>query len=254
MKVELIYETGCPNIVDARENLLRAFSEEKVSAKWTEWDTTSQECPTRIRGFGSPTVLVDGNDVDGNDVVRQARTGTSCRIYFAADGLQTGAPPVDAIRAALLESTASSPGVKWRDSLAVLPGIGVALLPKLACPMCWPAYAAILSTLGLSFLISEIYLLWITLLFLVVSVGFLAHRAPQRYGYGPALVGAAASIFVLLGKFRFESKATMYGGLALLATASLWNGWPRRSTVSGCPQCVPAGRDLTRLCNKEKEL
>lgn len=27
----------------------------------------------------------------------------------------------------------------WRGHLAVLPGIGVALLPKLTCPACWPA-------------------------------------------------------------------------------------------------------------------
>ena len=249
MTVELIYETGCPNIVNTRENLLRAFSEAQVSPKWTEWDTASQESPARVRGFGSPTVLVDGNDV-----VAQARAGTSfCRLYFAAEGRQTGAPPVAAIRAALVGSAASPRGAKWRGILTVFPSLGVALLPKLACPMCWPAYAAILSTLGLSFLISESYLLGITLLFLVVSVGFLAHRARQRYGYGPALVGATASAVVLLGKFRFESKAAMYGGLALLAAASLWNGWPRRSTASTCPQCVPAGGDITRLCRNEKE-
>jgi hypothetical protein len=106
MTVELIYETGCPNIVDTRENLLRAFSEAQVSAKWTEWDAASQESPERVRGFGSPTVLVDGNDVVG-----QIRTGTSCcRLYVAADGRQNGAPPVDAIRAALLGSAASPLG------------------------------------------------------------------------------------------------------------------------------------------------
>jgi len=27
----------------------------------------------------------------------------------------------------------------WREMLAVLPAIGVALLPKLTCPACWPA-------------------------------------------------------------------------------------------------------------------
>lgn len=31
---------------------------------------------------------------------------------------------------------------------ATIPGVGVALLPKLVCPLCWPAYAAIASTLG----------------------------------------------------------------------------------------------------------
>ena len=251
MTVELIYESDCPNVVDTRENLLRAFSEARVSPKWTEWDIASQASPARVRGFGSPTVLVDGNDV-----VARASTGTSCcRLYSAADGRLTGATPVYAIRAALLPGSAgSSPGGSgWRSGLAVLPGLGVALLPKLACPMCWPAYAAILSTLGLSFLLSESYLLGVTLFFLVVSVGSLAYRARRRFGYGPVLVGAGASAVVLLGKFRFESKATMYGGLALLAAASLWNSWPRRSASGPCPRCVPAGGDMTRPNAKEKE-
>src|SRR6185436_814844 len=34
----------------------------------------------------------------------------------------------------------------WRQALLTIPGIGVALLPKLACPLCWPAYAGILSS------------------------------------------------------------------------------------------------------------
>ena len=246
MTVELIYESGCPNTVDARENLLRAFSETHLSAKWTEWDIASPESPDRVRGFGSPAVLVDGNDVAGH-----AGTGTSCcRLYSAANGRQAGVPPVDAIRTALLGSGGSR-RAGWRGNLAVLPGIGVAFLPKLACPMCWPAYAGILSSLGLGFLLSASYLFGITLLFLVVSVGSLAFGTRGRYRYGPVLVGAAASAVVLLGKFRFESKATFYGGLALLAAASIWNGWPRR-WASTCPQCVPAGGDITRLSAKEK--
>jgi len=28
-----------------------------------------------------------------------------------------------------------------RRAAAVLPGIGVSLMPKLICPLCWPAYA-----------------------------------------------------------------------------------------------------------------
>ena len=27
----------------------------------------------------------------------------------------------------------------WRRTAAVLPGIGVSLMPKLICPCCWPA-------------------------------------------------------------------------------------------------------------------
>lgn len=247
MTVELIYESGCPNVADTRANLLRAFSETQLPAKWTEWDAASPDSPDRVRGFGSPTVLVDGNDITG-----QTRTGTSCcRLYGSADGRQTGAPPMGLIRQALLQS-GEAPRTGWRRSLAVLPGMGVALLPKLTCPMCWPAYAGILSTLGLSFLISADYLLAMTVLFLASSVGSLALGARGRHGLRPALAGAAASVLMLFGKFRLESKAAMYAGLALLAIASIWNVWPR-NVAGACPQCVPAGGDLARLSAKEKE-
>src|SRR5215831_11945154 len=50
----------------------------------------------------------------------------------------------------------------WRRTAAVLPGIGVALMPKLICPLCWPAYAGLLSAVGLGFLINSRNLLIVT--------------------------------------------------------------------------------------------
>jgi mercuric ion transport protein len=68
----------------------------------------------------------------------------------------------------------------WRQGLLTLPGIGVALLPKLACPLCWPLYAGIVSSLGLGFLISTAYLLPVTAAFLLFTLGILAFRANRR--------------------------------------------------------------------------
>ncbi len=51
----------------------------------------------------------------------------------------------------------------WKRFAAVLPGVGASLLPKLTCPLCWPAYAGLLTTLGLGFLMSERYLFGVTL-------------------------------------------------------------------------------------------
>jgi len=50
----------------------------------------------------------------------------------------------------------------WKQSLLAMPGVGVSLLPKLICPLCWSAYAGLLSTLGLGFLISTKYLIPVT--------------------------------------------------------------------------------------------
>jgi hypothetical protein len=130
-----------------------------------------------------------------------------------------------------------------RRTAAVLPGISVALMPKLICPLCWPAYAGLLSAVGLGFLINSRNLLIVTALFLIVAVTALAFRARQRRGYGPAFAGLAASILILFGKFYLDSPATMYAALGVLIAASVWNSWPVRLAAS-CPQCVGEATEL----------
>ena len=130
----------------------------------------------------------------------------------------------------------------WKRVAAVLPGVGVSLLPKLTCPLCWPAYAGLLTTLGLGFLMSERYLFGVTTIFLIVSVSALAFRYRERRGITPALLGIAGAAAVLVGKFRFESIPAMYAGLSVLIAASIWNSWPRRSTGEVLVQLRVKGR------------
>src|SRR5712692_9985151 len=101
----------------------------------------------------------------------------------------------------------------WKQHLLAVPGVGVSLLPKLACPACWPAYAGLLSSVGLGFLISAAYLLPLTATFLLLALGALAFRARQRHGYGPFLLGLAGTVGVLVGKFVWDSNPTMYGAV-----------------------------------------
>src|SRR6266566_1046976 len=110
-----------------------------------------------------------------------------------------------------------------------VPGIGVAMLPKLLCPLCWPLYAGVVSSCGLGFLIGTTYLLPITSAFLVLTLAVLGFRAKQRRGYGPFLIGLVASTAVLIGKSYLESNALVYGGVGLLVFASVWNASPRRA-------------------------
>ncbi|HJZ97316.1 MAG TPA: hypothetical protein VKE70_12480, partial [Candidatus Solibacter sp.] len=58
-------------------------------------------------------------------------------------------------------------------------------LPKLMCPMCWPAYAGVVSALGLGFLISTKYLLPLTVAFLGITAAARGFRTSRRHGYGP---------------------------------------------------------------------
>ncbi|WP_298433549.1 MerC family mercury resistance protein [Geobacter sp.] len=129
--------------------------------------------------------------------------------------------------------------VGWRGMAATLPGVGIALLPKLACPACWPAYAGVLSSLGIGFVNYNPYLLPLTALFLLLAVASLGFRARSRRGFGPLALGVVAAIIVIVGKFVLFHDPTMYGGIILLMVASLWNSWPRRRKGNNsCPACV----------------
>lgn len=251
LTVELVYDTDCPNVVAARTNLLRAFAETGMPARWTEWDGSCPETPARLRGFGSPTVLVEGNDVAGAQSVEGL---ACCRLYDAADG-RRGVPPVRLIARALSEAQeeiASNLGVASRGkgqvsfaSVLVLPGIAAALLPNLTCPLCWPAYAGVLSALGLGFLGTTAYLLPLTAAFLVVAVSALALGARRHGEHGPILVGLVGSAVVLLGKFVLDSSPATVGGVGMLIAASVWNARPRRAAAVACPACAPAGTGST---------
>ena len=94
MKVEFIWDEDCPNIDRARTHLMRALSKADAPANWQEWDREDPEAPDYVRRYGSPTILVDGQDVGGQ---REDAHGHCCRVYEDADGQIAGVPSVDTI-------------------------------------------------------------------------------------------------------------------------------------------------------------
>lgn len=224
MIVELIYEQSCPNIASARTRLLKAFQRARLTPEWQEWEVNREDTPERARKYGSPTILVNGRDVGGGFPHASANC---CRVYHTGSGFET-VPAMDTIVNAL--RSAAKPGGSRRWSLAALPSVGTALLPKLTCPICWPAYTALLGSAGIGFIDYTPYLLPMIALFLAVTLSALAYQAKARRGYGPFWTGVLGSISIVAGKFIMESEAGLYLGVALLLGASLWNLWPRRAT------------------------
>ncbi|TAK33559.1 MAG: hypothetical protein EPO40_00065 [Myxococcaceae bacterium] len=86
--VELIHSPGCPNVPAAREQLRRALREVGLPEAWKEHDLSAHDVADHARGFGSPTVLVDGRDVSGG----LPSAGATCRVYAGSE--QRGAPPL----------------------------------------------------------------------------------------------------------------------------------------------------------------
>jgi hypothetical protein len=144
--------------------------------------------------------------------------------------------------------------ITLKQGLLTLPGAGVSLLPKLMCPACWPAYAAVLSSVGLGFLISTTYLLLLTVLFLAIALGSLALRSSSRHGLGPFGGGLGAAAMILIGKFYLESPLVAYGGVGLLIFASVWNTWPRRAAVAPCSACIPTEGNVTATESRKGEV
>ena len=79
-RIELVYFDGCPNASKARENLREAVEASGQGVSWSEWDLMADSTPDDYRRFGSPTVLVNGEDVTGESAGTDAM---ACR----ADGV-----------------------------------------------------------------------------------------------------------------------------------------------------------------------
>lgn len=127
---------------------------------------------------------------------------------------------------------------RCKSATAALPATGLAALPKLTCPACWPIYSGLLSSLGLGFVNYTPYLFPLTILFLLLSLVSPAYRGGGRRGYKPFFLGLVAATGVVIGKFVLDSDAAMYAGVALLVGAAFWNSWPKSSSGS-CPACAP---------------
>lgn len=92
--VELIYFRGCPRVDAARQALRDAFAAMGFTPEWEEWDQESPAAPARVQEYGSPTVLIGGQDVRGGGAGVKGG-GRACR----ADG----PPSIEEIRRALAD-------------------------------------------------------------------------------------------------------------------------------------------------------
>jgi len=233
-RLELIYDDDCPNVPAAREALRQACEQAGISPEWHEWDRADSASPTYAAQYGSPTVLVDGEDVAGSNSQSDAQ---ACRVYRTDAGQMLGAPPPEWIAARLAGEKRVAEGT-WFGALAAA-GAGLAsLLPVLSCPACWPAYAGILGALGVSFVDYTPYVLPVMSVMLGLAVASLAMGARRRHGHGPLTVGLIATVALVVGRFAIPADGVVYAGAAILLAATVWNAWPVPSATSdNCTSC-----------------
>ena len=103
MKIELIFEKTCPNIDAAREQLNKALSQAGLKPEWQEWEVSDPNVPGYALIYGSPTILVDEQDVSG---LAPGDCKENCRIYDGDSGGMSGVPPLERIVNALTKQEA----------------------------------------------------------------------------------------------------------------------------------------------------
>jgi len=98
-RIEVLVFEGCPNVDATVARASAASAATGVPAEVTVVLVENDEDAIRQRFLGSPTVRVDGSDVDPAAAARDD-FGMQCRVY-AVDGRFQGIPPHEWIAAAL---------------------------------------------------------------------------------------------------------------------------------------------------------
>jgi hypothetical protein len=106
-QVEVLVFEGCPNLEPTVERVREAIAHARVPAELRVVRVENDADAKRLRFLGSPTVRVDGIDVEPATLGRED-FGLQCRVY-SVDGRYEGAPPVDWIEAALGGATIDTP-------------------------------------------------------------------------------------------------------------------------------------------------
>lgn len=91
MRVEVLYFDGCPGHETLLPRLRDLMDQEGVDAPIELKSIKSAQTAERERFLGSPTLRINGEDVDATAGSR-ADFGLKCRLYATADGLQGAIP------------------------------------------------------------------------------------------------------------------------------------------------------------------
>ena len=103
INVRLLSFEGCPNALPAQELIEAVIHDLGIEASVIHTRVNSEEDADKYQFLGSPTIQVDGKDIEKSR--RSEKSLFGCRIYKSAD-LQTGVPPRQMLEAAIREALA----------------------------------------------------------------------------------------------------------------------------------------------------
>jgi len=100
MQIDFLYWVECPSHPQAWQRLLGALGALAIEAEVRRAEITTDEEAQRWGVRGSPTILVNGQDID--PAARGLPARLTCRLYYRDDGRPSPLPPESMIRRALV--------------------------------------------------------------------------------------------------------------------------------------------------------
>jgi hypothetical protein len=97
--IELLYWEGCPSHPEAKALLEQVLIELGRDDQIVMTEVRSDEEAERLHFPGSPTIRIDGRDIDAAGA--NGRPSLTCRIYHLPDGRVSPVPSREQMEAAL---------------------------------------------------------------------------------------------------------------------------------------------------------
>ena len=104
MQIQFLWWEDCPSHPEAWRRLQQVLAELAVTARVERVEIRTDAEAETWRFPGSPTILVDGRDIDPRASTQPARL--TCRLYYTDEGRPSPLPPVTMIRRAVLTAQA----------------------------------------------------------------------------------------------------------------------------------------------------
>lgn len=99
MRIEVLHWDGCPSTPEALELLEDVLREHGQAERIELLEVKTQEEAEELGFPGSPTIRIDGRDVDPRGA--EARPALTCRIYLLPDGRVSPVPAREQLEEAL---------------------------------------------------------------------------------------------------------------------------------------------------------
>ena len=99
--IEFLYEPDCSSTDVALARLREVMAEEGYAGEIRIVEVATDEDAIALRFPGSPTIRIDGRDIDPAPADAPERYHLTCRAYHLPDGRITPFPPKEPSRSAL---------------------------------------------------------------------------------------------------------------------------------------------------------